>query len=777
VVVVGRETTDERVRVQMFKLARRGINFGVNLNVGVTGVETVAPDKLDDFIAAVFGVHGTQIITALKRLDQWTDKDKSVGTIVAGLANDKAQELFTDLTGKDLRQEFEAVRGKIVSAIQQWENLGPKVSAELWALMGRRLPDQEIQVLKDSLMLLTTTDDAALRTAYSAQLRDAGFTSSPLALLLNAAAPDGVLALINRPNDVRALAMNVKAVLDGDVITGLQKYVDEKLKLDTVIDAVKKSDFDTLDGWLVGRLSVFFDKTLHFEDLNEIKNAINLALSQRQKIYDKAKDALNSRYGFDFAAAWERTRADTAVFDVEFDTTQQDGQDLLAALLQQSDFGRILKAQTAAARIRTGVLTHEVTRRTMVNVSLPHVDLQKQSFNQAMSRVQVDTSGPGVLAYQATGKDVDDSRNRFRSSLSVGVAAAIPAASNASDGVAIHSLDGTWSYELLQANAAMRRADFEATTRPFIETFMLDQFAGATKLEDWYRLFDDSIEARLHNGANTFGDVCASFELTVPSAALAAWFHPVPAKGVRASAKAMAIGIQRALKQVVSFYYLTDTRRLGTLGSSAALLTWASIPPANAVVGDDMIWDNRDRKQLTMMTNLALAHLPARLPTLRQRLHDAGMDNVLQFYANDQAASIVSTALGAGRPLLDNLLSFERAIVLKATAAYQEAQEFVRDDNPPDALDRLADFASDITRTFNSLAGQTVFVGPAFRPVAQSVFVEAARALDPTIAAHPSAMLTVSVLNPVRTFDIGSFPAGQIPPPDQVVVGQRLVSL
>src|SRR5262249_49483837 len=224
-------------------------------------------------------------------------------------------------------------------------------------------------------------------------------------------------------------------------------------------------DFDTLDSWLVGRLGVFFDKTLHFEDLNDIKDAIHLALAQRQKIYDKAKDALNSRYGFDFAETWERTTADTAVFDVEFDTTQQDGKDLLAALLKQSDFGRILTTQTAAARIRTGLLTPESTRRTTVNVSLPHVDLQTQSINQALARVQVDSSGPGVLAYQVTGKDVDDSRNRFRSSLSVGLAAAV-AAKGGADDVNIHAFDGTWSYELLQANTAMRRVDFEATTRP-----------------------------------------------------------------------------------------------------------------------------------------------------------------------------------------------------------------------------------------------------------------------------------------------------------------------
>jgi hypothetical protein len=38
-------------------------------------------------------------------------------------------------------------------------------------------------------------------------------------------------------------------------------------------------------------------------------------------------------------------------------------------------------------------------------------------------------------------------------------------------------------------------------------------------------------------------------------------------------------------------------------------------------------------------------------------------------------------------------------------------------------------------------------------------------------------MLTVSVLNPAGTFQIGAFLAGNVPAPDQVVLGERLVSL
>src|SRR5205823_9807816 len=93
------------------------------------------------------------------------------------------------------------------------------------------------------------------------------------------------------------------------------------------------------------------------------------------------------------------------------------------------------------------------------------------------------------------------------------------------------------------------------------------------------------------------------------------------------------------------------------------------------------------------------------------------------------------------------------------------------------ALDRLAAFAGDVTSAFNTLAGQAPFAGPSFRALSQSVFVEAARALDPMLAARPAAMLTLSVLQPARTFDIGSFARGALPPPAEIALAQRLVTM
>jgi hypothetical protein len=55
--VIGRETDAPVIRLRLFKQSDQGFNFGLNLNVGVTG-QNQLPATIDDFVKAVFGVHG-----------------------------------------------------------------------------------------------------------------------------------------------------------------------------------------------------------------------------------------------------------------------------------------------------------------------------------------------------------------------------------------------------------------------------------------------------------------------------------------------------------------------------------------------------------------------------------------------------------------------------------------------------------------------------------------------------------------------------------------------
>src|SRR5439155_11397764 len=133
-------------------------------------------------------------------------------------------------------------------------------------------------------------------------LNSAGVGGSPEGQLLSALADKSLLNLLDRLPDVRNAANTVLSILNGGVIANLQDFINKQLDLDQIFKVVNQTDFNKLDSFLVGRLSAFFDKTLGFADLNDIKNTINMVISKRQEIYDKARTALNSRYGLEVAA-------------------------------------------------------------------------------------------------------------------------------------------------------------------------------------------------------------------------------------------------------------------------------------------------------------------------------------------------------------------------------------------------------------------------------------------------------------------------------------------
>ena len=71
-VVVGRESLDQaeqKVRLRLYKMRKKGWNFALNAGVDVTpSTGELLPEQLDDFIAGVFGVHGAQIVEDLREI-------------------------------------------------------------------------------------------------------------------------------------------------------------------------------------------------------------------------------------------------------------------------------------------------------------------------------------------------------------------------------------------------------------------------------------------------------------------------------------------------------------------------------------------------------------------------------------------------------------------------------------------------------------------------------------------------------------------------------------
>jgi hypothetical protein len=797
-VVIGRESdsdADQNLHLRLFKLKSNGMEFGLNLKVGVTGVQTVTPGTAGDFVKAVFGVHGVQIAGALGQLQKWTDPKQKVSDLVAGLAKDEAFGMLKNVTGIDPVASFDAARDKLVGALQQLQSLPDRASSELLGMLNKM--DAPAQAaLKKSLQLLASKDLPTQLQELTDRLNDVNFAKVPMGRLLSSLADHGLLALRDELPTLRYAANAILSILDGGVLGKLQQFIDDKLDLNKILAVTKQADFDQLDPFLLGRLSTFWDKTLSFGDIDEMRGAINLVISRQEEIYEKAQTALNSRYGLEVAATWESTSSSTAVIDAVFDLSDAKTQQLFHDVVLGTDsaLDTLLTTTLPAVHLNCAVLSHELTRESTLEISLPKFNFQTQTVTKALANVHPEDDGGRLLLYDATGTNTVSVRNKFASSLTVTVAAVVAATNSAASfpELRIHSTDGNrWSYRLLYAKANMKREELEAITRPFIMQYMADKFTTGTSLSAWYNQLESTTEALLNTEPEVFGDTCASFEVTLPGSILGAWAQKL--SDVPAAAKQVSVAIQQALKKDLPFFYLNNISKLGNLGSSAPLLAWASIPPAvsfngtafSPTAGKGVFWNHVDaglRKAAATHAD-TVANLRVMLPELCKRLEEAGLNDTAQFYQDNQANQILAAATNStGDILLESLLLFESNVVFKANDAINDMQKFlaVASSAPSQAVDRLAQFAADIVTAFNQLVGNSVFADlSSFRAVAQVVFAEASRALGVGMATQPAAMLTLDILNPMppRTFQLSAFLKGTLPTDKDIAVEQRLVTI
>ncbi|MCC6394859.1 MAG: hypothetical protein IT167_29975, partial [Bryobacterales bacterium] len=445
----------------------------------------------------------------------------------------------------------------------------------------------------------------------------------------------------------------------------------------------------------------------------------------------------------------------------------------------------------STVQLNAAVLTHELSRKSTLEISLPRFNFQTQSVTTALAGVHPEDDGGRILLYDATGSTTVTVRNKFSSSLTVTIAAAVSRLGFSSPDLRIHPGNGnTWTYQLLYAKPKMKREELEAVTRPFLIQYMAGHFATGTSLSTWYNMLESTSEEKLHNGPETYGDLCASFEVTIPGDALGAWLLPIA--NVKAAAQQMSVAIQRSLRSYLTTFYLSDIGKLANLASSAPLLAWASLPAAVKFNGTDfsetgggsVFWDHVDitLRRAAASHSTTAGNLLAMLPELRLRLEEVGLHSTVQFYQNPEAVNILSGATTPfGDILFESLLLFEAQVVEKANDALKDIQKFlsVAGTSPTQAVKRLADFAADITSAFGKLIGNSVFADLAtFRAVAQMVFAEASRTLSGALAAQPRAMLTLDILNPAppRTFQLADFLGGAVPAGADIAVAQRLVT-
>jgi hypothetical protein len=798
ILVVAREGESKTVRLTLSKQSSKGLNFGLNLNVGIQGADPQLPKNFNDLIQAIFGVHGAQVLSDLK---QWSDPSSDLGKKIAGLIGDTVPskleldlvQTVTGIPAATVAADFDKAKQVVADALKQWDALPDKTSTMLWTFIGQKTSPAAVADFKAFLGVLA--NPATAKDAIATALQNTMFGDTPQGQFLESIADEGLLSLPDNLGPVSTAAGQVLGILDGSVIQKLQSYINQKLDLDQ-IRKVANGDFSGVDQWLQNRLANFLDKTLHLDDLKNIQIAITKLDANVEKYYAKAITALTNKYSVNFAATYQNATTSTALIDVLFDMSIPAAAALFAEVAAQSTFDHLLTMNTDGVTLKMGKLTHEIHRKGIVDLHMPLFDFTKTSVNDAMASLEADHLGSGVLLYQLGATDSVTIANRACSQLSL--LASLKVAAGAPP-----QLDGGGSiaYDLREVQAGMRPADLEARTTAFVHQYLGGLFShGDASLTTFYTDLDIALSAATHSQSNFLGDIALSMELSLPATALRGWFQPRSGSQLTADQMTLSRALQRAWRRALPAMYFQNLNHYLPDEATAALLVWSSMPVAAGMnlisdgklavdTGKDIYWDFADvsLRRAVAGSSLAVGALSARLSDINGQLKEAGNSNA-GFFQPSQVPQIVQRALNAtGDNFLHSLLFAEAEIIghksgflTKPTGATGALEQIAKAISlaptaPTQTVRLLAQFIAQLTDTFNDKING-VYSGISDRVVGPMLLMEASAALGST-GAKPSARLLLYALNPGHTFQLANFVSGANPSRADFALTQTLVTL
>jgi len=792
IVCVGRELSDpasQVLRLRLFKQSQNGLDFGLNLAVGVSA-EPALPDKFDDFVEAVFGVYGQQVVNDLHVLEQWTDPTKDLGDTVARLANKTGLELLQKATGLNLPDEFNKARDIVVNALKQWSALPGNLSGMLWKFLESKPTGDTTTNFMSFLTALADPNAATRSQALAKAIETATFGDTPQGQFLESIAEHGLLALSSNLDGVSKLAQSALDVLNGGIIAKLQSFIGEKLDLDTIRSAVTDADFNQVDEWLIKRLADFLDKEIALTDLKEIQKAIFSVDQKVRDIYSHGIAALGNRFSIEFAETYQKTVTGAALLDVNFNLANAAARTLFAEVVANSNLDALLVTDTAGVTLNSATLSHEIKRTGTVGLHMPFFSFDSTHVNDSLAKLTAEEQAGRLLLYEVDANDSVTVKNRSTSQLSVLGSLQVRAGESPQ-----LSSGGTIAYDALQIKTNMRPLDLQQRTQPFINSYLSSLFPdGGASIVSFYAGLDHAIAAAINN-QSSLGDIALSMQVEMPAAVLEGWFVQRNAQQLTADSMRLSRQLQASLKRILPAFYFQNLENLQFNTAAAALLVWSALPVSTSIAFDgdsitqfntdkDPFWDFADvnLRRAVARDPHTLTSLASMLALAQARLREAGQD--AGFFDPSMAGRFVEAALNTsdltfGDILFSGLLFTEAQMVHGAVSALQNIAAFVKEagSSPTRAIEQLAQYAADLTDTFNSRLSST-YGNDSLRTLGPMVLTEASAAVSPASgAATPRAMLKLYSLRNGHSFDLSTFVSGELPGAADVALTQTLVNV
>ena len=802
-VLVARESldeTDKALRVRIFKMAKKGWDFAFNANLGVTGsTGTLLPEQMDDFVAAVFGTHGAQVIEDLKQFDRWTDPATPLPPLLAGFVADFVTKELSTFAAGEIAKLTEA-RNRISAFLQNWNTLGhTSATALLSTLQKGGIP---IDTLLNFTKQAKNLDEAGLKNLIETELGKAGFSAGPVGKWLEGVATNDILSLLNNSSLLAKVHTAAQAVLDisnGKVLDRLVEFIGEKLQITKVEKIVTEADFNNLDPWLKDKLAkILGSQQVLFKDIDKIRTLAKTVRDKAGELYQQGLKALNSTYTAAFHYTYSKTTTSTALMDVTFDFAKDPALGAFMKMAIQGDFRDLLLSTSPGIVLKTASLTHGVIRQSHVQLVVPYLNMTLDHINQSLASMNLSEDN-GRLFYTLSGSDTVIRAHKWASTLTitgkVGTARGIRKFVN--DAEVADSM--TFAYSYRQALKAARDVQLETQIQPLVTPYFPKAFGGSdapakASLHEWIGNLDDFASKISKPLKGNLGDVLLSLDVSLPGKVVAAWFNGA-ADEKAAMYLEMSKNIQRVMRRFVQFCYFDDPAKYAEISAAPAVFVYGCLPISTQVKvnnggplvlnqADDIYWDFEDGniRQAMVFHPQCIAALALRMAGIQKLLADSDR-------FKGSAGFYDPHVLGEPLPLNDprvaalqsnslhGLLFTEAQTIEHAREAAISLARFrgAAGADPQRAITALEDFGAKVTDAFNNgLRG----IVPRLEEFSAMIFLEAARAFDSSLAdVSPIARLDTILLSATATagtadaFLKGSAADGSAVALEQAIVG------
>jgi hypothetical protein len=791
--VLARESESEALRLQVFKLRSQGWTFAFDASVSAQVTQDLIPDNFDDFVKGVFNVNAHQAVAdILKEFDKWTDPNKKLKDLLGAELVDYAKKMVKEVTGIDPDTDIDKAIERLRKPLEQWRALPHEVTSVLYDLLRKETPVEDLQGFLRKVVELT--DPKKLADEIAGRLREVAFFETASGKWLTAAARQGILSLVARVPEERErladIAQKTLNILDGstaeDTLRKLQAWIEEKLGLDKILAVADQASFDKMDAWLKKRLSEFLGKSVVFGELDKVKAAINSLRDRAREFYAKGFAALIEKYQAEFHYSFQKTTTRTALIDITFDF----GADATNArkLLEQTmggNFKEVLAKQLPGVKLNMGVLTHEIKRRTHIEVNLPYFKSTLDHINESLAGGEaVDSKDGRLWIFNLKAFDVV-SKKQSISKLSVAIQF------TKKMGLRQFSAeDFRYDYTLRLTKRDAEREYLLNKLQVLVDQYLPSEFSGDGKkpFATYLTALDKALDDKGVGGDDSFGNLLIGFDVSLPGDVLAAW-KKVPAEKKAPAYMAMSRRVQEVLRRFIPICYIRDVDQYKETDVIYPLLVYCALPPINTAklsrglvrlteeAVHDWEFQESDLRNAVFEQFCGLKLKNEILPQVRKELHKVPDSQSL--YTDSQIGRMLSLRPVQVKQRFESLMFTEGALITKIHEAGQRLRKHLDSREPEEAVEALAKFGASLTDAFNNKVGDTIYGGATLRPLGSLLFIEVAKIFDEKLTSkiEASVMLELIALPGDSAFALDGYLHGERPESAGIALQQRIVKV